>query len=175
MSAMNAIRRGEIAFDVAAIARGQDDIIELLRELIDAVRDLELAIRDDDQEEPPSDMEVWLDTQNPADHGGPDANGSWALRALGRYFGYPECCIDWFIGWNEENNRRDTERVYAWLAKHPGGNGPVPPPAPRDFPPMHPVSGHLMCPACVADPERAERLGAEARARRIAPPEEVWR
>jgi hypothetical protein len=74
-----------------------------------------------------------------------------AQRVFGWYYGYPACCVDWFAAWSAENRRRDIEHMNVWLATHPGWNDPIPP-APRDFPPQHPVSGHLLCPTCVAGP-----------------------
>jgi hypothetical protein len=72
-------------------------------------------------------------------------------RVFGWYYGYPACCIEWFVDWTAENRRRDIEHMNAWLAEHPGWNDPIPPP-PRHWPPRHPVSGHLLCPECERGP-----------------------
>jgi hypothetical protein len=72
-------------------------------------------------------------------------------RVFGWYYGYPRCCVEWFVEFSDENRRRDTEHCNRWFAEHPGWNDPIPP-APRNFPPHHPVSGHLLCPRCEAGP-----------------------
>jgi hypothetical protein len=67
------------------------------------------------------------------------------VRGLGRYYGYPECCIEAFPRARFVELRTDG--------------------------PTHPPRGYVICDACAADPERADRLAAESRAERIAPPD----
>ena len=92
----------------------------------------------------------WIALENPADHGGGE---HWQERAAGRYYGYPGCCVEAFVAdlrWAEEQrwSRRLRERRERKLYR---------------------PNGHIMCDACRDDPERADRLAAEARAHRIAP------
>ena len=83
----------------------------------------------------------------------PGGDEHWQERASGRYYGYPECCIDAFVAdlrWAEEQrsfHRLDERRERT----------------------LHRPNGHIMCDACRDDPARADRLAAEARERRIAP------
>jgi hypothetical protein len=65
------------------------------------------------------------------------------MREWGRYYGYPDCCIEAFV--------QDCPRPSASLR------------------PRHPDYGYVMCEACAADLERRERMAAESWPRRQAP------
>lgn len=84
-----------------------------------------------------------------------DAPGSpWAnaQRTMGWYYGYPLCCVDAFIA------RDDALRAAhgAWLDRRSPGDpieGTADDPRPEyERRPGHPISGHLLCPACEAGP-----------------------
>jgi hypothetical protein len=83
----------------------------------------------------------------------PGGGEHWQERAAGRYYGYPECCIEAFVAdlrWGEQLrwSRPLGERRERTLFR---------------------PDGHIMCDACRDDPARADRLAAEAGQRRIAP------
>jgi hypothetical protein len=90
--------------------------------------------------------ERWLATQDPA-----QLEGFGWLRALGRFYGVPPCCVEHFVAVRE---------TAAFTGVAPDAPGP-----------LHPTRGYVMCGACAADPERADRLAAASLAERIAPAE----
>jgi hypothetical protein len=74
-----------------------------------------------------------------------DVGDEHPIRVFGWYYGYPPCCVEAFI---DRVERRWRDKRHA-----------------APLPPHHPVSGHILCPACEAGPlaplppRPAERLG----------------
>jgi hypothetical protein len=73
-----------------------------------------------------------------------DVGDAHPFRVFGWYYGYPRCCVDWFVRSFEEWT--DTQRA------HFDAGGDVKD-VPRPNVGHHPVSGHLLCPACAAGPK----------------------
>ena len=64
------------------------------------------------------------------------------VEFCGRYFGYPACCISWFIQYNQRR-----AAAYSEWRDNAG-----PRPEPGDSNALHPTRGHVMCPACRINP-----------------------
>jgi hypothetical protein len=94
-----------------------------------------------------------------------DVGDEHPSRVFGWYYGYPPCCIEAFIARDERFRVAHRQ----WLDRQPRDApmlGTDDDPRPEwEQRPHHPVSGHLLCPACEAGPiallppHPAERCG----------------
>jgi hypothetical protein len=88
-----------------------------------------------------------------------DLGPTHTLRVFGWYYGYPACCVEAFVARDEQQRaRHHHETALARCLSEPHDADEPPPPAVlaeqlADMPPLHPISGHLLCAACAAGPK----------------------